>query len=133
MFDPARATDEHKAREGWRSAIQCKKTKKKMVEGTGGVSVVTTPEVAPSTTASTEAVRASSHAAAAPAGDEERSGWGSRGPVAKLVNELIDALRPTQQSERRRRAVFQHIAKLVDGCFAGENVLVSVGEGREKR
>ena len=52
-------------------------------------------------------------------------GWGARGPVATLVNELVDALRPTAQSERRRRAVFQHIAQLVEGCFAGEDVLVT--------
>ena len=57
-------------------------------------------------------------------GDSERAGWGSRGPVATLVNELIDVLRPTEQSDRRRRGVFRHIASLVDGCFAGENVLV---------
>jgi len=55
---------------------------------------------------------------------DERAGWGSRGPVATLVNELIDVLRPTEQSDRRRRGVFRHIASLVDGCFAGENVLV---------
>ena len=44
--------------------------------------------------------------------------------MATLVNELIDVLRPTEQSDRRRRGVFRHIASLVDGCFAGENVLV---------
>ena len=51
-------------------------------------------------------------------------GWGGRGPVATLVNELIDALRPTVQSDRRRRAVFQHITQLVNGCFSNDNVLV---------
>ena len=50
--------------------------------------------------------------------------WGSEGPVATLVNELIDSLRPTKQSERRRRAVFRHVAQLVSDCFSGENVLV---------
>ena len=101
-----------------------------MGEGSGGVVATTATESADSVSSTTkESVppRECSHAAAAPAGDDapERSGWGSHGPVAKLVNELIDALRPTPQSERRRRAVFQHIAKLVNGCFAGENVLVS--------
>mmetsp|Transcript_23100 Transcript_23100/g.57232 ORF Transcript_23100/g.57232 Transcript_23100/m.57232 type:complete len:146 (-) Transcript_23100:281-718(-) len=55
----------------------------------------------------------------------DRPGWGSRGPVAVLVNELIDALRPTPASERRRRAVFTHVARLVNDCFAGDNVLVT--------
>ena len=53
-----------------------------------------------------------------------RPAWGSEGPVATLVNELIDSLRPTKQSERRRRAVFRHVAQLVSDCFSGENVLV---------
>ena len=57
----------------------------------------------------------------------DRPGWGSRGPVAMLVNELIDALHPTPASERRRRAVFTHVARLVNDCFAGDNVLVRVG------
>lgn len=88
-----------------------------------------------------DTVAVCSHGAAVSAGEaaatRPRPGWGSRGPVATLVNELIDALRPTQQSERRRRAVFQHVAQLVNGCFAGENVLVrhplpTEGEKEEK-
>ena len=77
----------------------------------------------------TNAARSVAHAAAASA----RPAWGASGPVATLVNELIDALRPTEQSDRRRRAVFQHIASLVDGCFAGENVLVRVPHAARRR
>ena len=77
----------------------------------------------------TTAARSVAHAAAASA----RPAWGASGPVATLVNELIDALRPTEQSDRRRRAVFQHVASLVDGCFAGENVLVRVPRAARRR
>jgi len=82
--------------------------------------------MAPGGGAATEvAVRVAGHVAkvvVAKAGVQP--GWGGRGPVATLVNELIDALRPTVQSDRRRRAVFQHITQLVNGCFASDNVLV---------
>ena len=53
------------------------------------------------------------------------SGWGAHGPVARLIDELIGALRPTPASDRRRRAVFRHITELVNGCFQDENVLVT--------
>ena len=52
-------------------------------------------------------------------------GWGAAGPVAILIDELIGALRPTPASDRRRRAVFQHVADLINGCFENENVLVT--------
>ena len=52
-------------------------------------------------------------------------GWGAAGPVAVLIDELIGALRPTPASDRRRRAVFQHVADLINGCFENENVLVT--------
>jgi DNA polymerase sigma len=45
--------------------------------------------------------------------------------VAVLIDELIGALRPTPASDRRRRAVFQHVADLINGCFENENVLVT--------
>ena len=75
-----------------------------------------TPDAATSTSSLAAEARASS--ASAP-------GWGAAGPVAILIDELIGALRPTPASDRRRRAVFQHVADLINGCFENENVLVT--------
>ena len=59
---------------------------------------------------------------------DERAGWGSRGPVATLVNELIDVLRPTEQSDRRRRGVFRHIAPAFGSGLLALAKLLGLGD-----
>ena len=50
---------------------------------------------------------------------------GSSG-LETLTNELVESLRPTAKSEMRRRAVFEHIKELAQGCFGTAHTLVSV-------
>jgi len=42
-----------------------------------------------------------------------------------LTNELVASLRPTEMSEARRRAVFEHIKQLAQECFGTAHTLVS--------
>lgn len=54
----------------------------------------------------------------------EREASSSSG-LETLTNELVNSLRPTPMSEMRRRAVFEHIKDLAQGCFGTAHTLVS--------
>ena len=54
----------------------------------------------------------------------EREASSSSG-LETLTNELVNSLRPTSMSEMRRRAVFEHIKELAQGCFGTAHTLVS--------
>ena len=57
--------------------------------------------------------------------DESASSAREWSGLETLVNELVASLRPTELSEARRRAVFEHIKHLAQECFGTAHTLVS--------
>ena len=59
------------------------------------------------------------------AGSGRASASADAGGLETLTNELVASLRPTEMSEIRRRAVFEHIKQLAQECFGTAHTLVS--------